>query len=371
MAEGRSHRPWGRGEGPPWWPAGEPFPPREDAAWRRMRARFFRRLALAFVMFIVVIVGLTTLVVVAVSAAFGVPQLRPGGLIAALLIWILVIGLISRSIRRFGRPFGDLIEAAGRVEAGDYSVRVPERGPGEVRGLARAFNAMSARLQRSETERRHLLADVTHELRTPITVMQGNVEALIDGVHPADREHLEGILDETRVLSRLVDDLRTLSLAEAGALALYREPLDPGELVRDTVASFAPQADAAGVSLDVAVEAGLPGVEADPVRTREVLSNVVANALRYTPRGGSVRVSASREVDAITIAVRDTGPGVDPDVLPHLFERFARSATSPGAGLGLAIAKGIVEAHGGTIAATSEPGRGTEIRFTLPLGPNG
>lgn len=338
-----------------------------------MRARFFTRLLIAFFVFLAVAVGLTTLLVLAVSAAFGAEtRVHPGAFVIAMVVWVTIFALLGRSLRRFGRPLGDLIEAAGRVEAGDYSVRVSERGPGEMRGLARAFNDMSARLQRSETERRRLLADVTHELRTPLTVMQGNVEALIDGVHPADAEHLAAILDETRVLSRLVDDLRTLSLAESGALALHREALDPGTVARDAVASFTPQADAAGVHLGVEVEAGLPPVDADPVRAREVLANIVANALRYTPRGGSVAVSVRRGEHAVALAVRDTGPGIAAEVLPHVFERFARSSTSPGAGLGLAIAKSIVEAHGGAIAATSEAGRGTEIRFTLPIaGPNG
>jgi len=167
------------------------------------------------------------------------------------------------------------------------------------------------------------------------------------------------------VLSRLVDDLRTLSVAEAGALALHRESTDLGALARDVVASFTPQADARGVDLRTDLAAGLPSVDADPVRIREVISNVVANALRYTPRGGSVTIAMAGDPAGIAVSVRDTGEGIAPEVLPHLFERFARSEGSPGAGLGLAIAKGIVTAHGGDIRATSGGG-GTEIRFTLP-----
>ena len=375
--DGTTDRPWGRRERPPWWPSEEPFPPESGEHWRHMRAHFFRRLLfglIAFLIFVLVVVGgLTTLLVLTVSAALGAgTSVHPAGLVVAVIVVVFLLALIARSVRRFGGPLGDLVEAAGRVEAGDYAARVRERGPREIRALARAFNDMSARLQRSETERRRLLADVTHELRTPLTVMQGNVEALIDGVHPADPEHLAAILDETRVLSRLIDDLRTLSLAESRALALHREPVDAEAIVRDAIASFAPQADAAGIRLGVEVEAGLPPLDADPVRAREVLTNVVANALRYTPRGGSVDVSVVRAGSMATVTIRDTGPGIAAEVLPHVFERFARSPTSPGAGLGLAIAKGIVETHGGTIAATSDAGRGTEIRFTLPLlGPSG
>jgi two-component system OmpR family sensor kinase/two-component system sensor histidine kinase BaeS len=207
---------------------------------------------------------------------------------------------------------------------------------------------------------------VTHELRTPLTVMQGNLEALLDGVYPADAEHVQPILEETRVLSRLVDDLRTLSVAEAGALTLHRESTDIGRLVVDTVASFRAQADRAGVSLTTAME-GIPSLDVDPLRLREVLSNLLSNALRYTPSGGRVDVAASASQGQVAISVHDTGPGIAPDDLPHVFERFYKSEESRGAGLGLAIAKSLVVAHGGEIEATSTLGQGTEMRFTLPL----
>jgi two-component system OmpR family sensor kinase/two-component system sensor histidine kinase BaeS len=199
--------------------------------------------------------------------------------------------------------------------------------------------------------------------------MQGNLEALLDGVYPADAEHMQPILDETRVLSRLVDDLRTLSLAEAGALTLHREPTDIAQLLTDSVASFRTQADAASVELATEIDGALPQAEIDPVRMREVLSNLLSNALRYTPRGGSVRVAA-READArVRVSVRDTGPGIAADVLPHVFDRFYKSDESRGAGLGLAIAKSLVVAHGGEIEATSTLGQGTEMRFTVPVMP--
>jgi two-component system OmpR family sensor kinase/two-component system sensor histidine kinase BaeS len=226
---------------------------------------------------------------------------------------------------------------------------------------------MSARLETSEEQRRRLLADVTHELRTPLTIMQGNLEALLDGLYPADAEHLEPILDETRVLSRLVDDLRTLSLAEAGALTLHREPTDIGDLVSDSVVSFRTQADGTGITLASAVEDALPQIEVDPVRMREVLSNLLSNALRYTPPGGRVRVSASASDGKVRVSVKDSGPGIAAEVLPHVFDRFYKSEESRGAGLGLAIAKSLVVAHGGEISATSTLGQGTEMLITLPV----
>jgi len=294
-----------------------------------------------------------------------------GGGIAAFIpltiVVLLLFGTAARGFRRFAAPLGDLIDAAENVEAGNYSVRVRARGPRELRSLASAFNSMSGRLESSERERRRLLADVTHELRTPLTIMQGNLEALLDGVYPADPAHLEPILDETRVLSRLVDDLRTLSLAEAGALTLHREPTDIGQLLTDSVASFRVQADSAGVELATVVDGVLPQLEIDPVRMREVLSNLLSNALRYTPRGGTVRVGASLSDGTVRISVRDSGPGIAAEALPHIFDRFYKSDESRGAGLGLAIAKSLVVAHGGEIDATSEVGHGTDMRFTLPI----
>jgi two-component system sensor histidine kinase BaeS len=179
---------------------------------------------------------------------------------------------------------------------------------------------------------------------------------------------LRAILEDTHVLERLIDDLRTISVAEAGALALHREDTDLAELVRDTVASFGSMASSAGVALTVEA-AGITSASVDPIRVREVLTNIVANALRYTPRGGSVSVTVTPWPEKITVAVRDSGEGIAAEVLPHVFDRFTRSPESPGAGLGLAIAKSLVTAHGGTIEVTSTPGQGTEIRFALPRTP--
>ena len=361
---------------PPWWPEGEPWPPSGPPGprvWRQMRGRFFWRVGGLFAFLFVVVFGGCTAAFWLAMLGLGLIQL-PGaanissGASGLIILGLGVIGLlvIGRALRRLAMPIGDLMEAAGRVAEGDYSARVAEHGPREVRALTRAFNAMAARLQADEETRRNLLADVTHELRTPLTVVQGNLEGLLDGVYPRDDAHLAPILEETRVLSRLVDDLRMLALAESGALKLQTEPTDLAILLSEAAASFRAQADAAGVTLSVDVPSDLPLLDLDPERMRQVLSNLIANALRYTPPGGTIGVRAGGGGERVTVSVSDTGAGIPADDLPHVFDRFYKSGDSRGTGLGLAIAKNLVAAHGGEIAAQSAPGRGTTIQFTLP-----
>jgi len=366
----RGGRRWGSHQRPSWWPENEPFPPQRWGGAPWARGGVMRRMAMFFVAAALLSVVGATFLFWTLATALGAPDVV-GNIARGVALLVVVYGFLftARSLRRLVAPTGDVIEAVGRVADGDLSTRVRERGPREARALARAFNAMTSRLEASEEQRRRLLADVSHELRTPLSVVQGNLEALVDGVHPADEAHLAAILDETKVLSRLVEDLRTLSLAESGALALHREAIDVGALVRETVESFASQAEPAGVVIDAQVATGLPQVDADPVRAREILANLVANALRYTPRGGHVSVSAHAEEPAVVFDVRDTGAGIAPEMLGRIFERFYKSAESRGAGLGLAIAKQLVEAHGGKISATSVVGQGTGIRFTLPVEP--
>jgi two-component system, OmpR family, sensor histidine kinase BaeS len=322
------------------------------------------RFGCAFLLFVLLVGSLIAVV------AWAVGQLLESGVLAFLVAAVLVIllfGSVARLFRRAGAPVGDLIEAAGRVEAGEIGTQVPERGPAEVRQLARAFNAMSVRLAANDEARRTLLADVSHELRTPLTVMQGTLEGVLDGVYPADDAHLRPILDETRVLSRLIDDLRTLSLSEAGALRLHREPTDLRPLFAEVVASHRAVADEAGVRLELDV-ADVPLVSVDPARVHQVLSNLVANALRFTPAGGRILLAASASADAVTIRVSDTGRGMQADEVEHAFDRFYRSPGSTGSGLGLSIARNLVEAHGGRIGLTSEPGSGTTVDVVLPIG---
>src|SRR5207249_6663589 len=224
-----------------------------------------------------------TVAIVLVGELLGLVGLGGSARLAAVVVLALgiaAISVIGRSIGRATAPLDDLVGAAGRVEAGHLSARVDERGPREVRSLARAFNAMGARLETDEASRRTLLADITHELRTPLTVIQGNLEGLIDGVYPADPEHLEAVLEETRTLGRLVDDLRTLALADRGALDLKREPVDLLVLTNESVAGFRAAPDAAQVSISVTANAPeLPPVQADPTRLRELLRNLLSNAL--------------------------------------------------------------------------------------------
>jgi len=285
------------------------------------------------------------------------------------LVLLLVFAMrLVRSVRGTARPIGEIIEAAGRVEAGEVGTQVLEGGPREVRALARSFNTMSRRLAEDASQRRLLLAEVSHELRTPLTVIQGTAEGMLDGLYPADRAHLERILAEARQLERLVDDLRTLALADAGALPLHREPTDVGLLVREVVAGLSASADEAGVRLTTDTDrADARELEVDPVRIRQVIGNLVGNALRHTERDREVVVSvATPAADGATITVRDTGRGMDAESAAHAFDRFWRQGEGAGAGLGLAIVRDLVTAHGGTVSLASEPGAGTTVTVELP-----
>jgi two-component system sensor histidine kinase BaeS len=226
---------------------------------------------------------------------------------------------------------------------------------------------MVERLENDERQRRSLLADVSHELRTPLAVVRGNIEAILDGVHPADEVHLGAVLEETKVIERLLEDLRTVALSEGGTLALHREPVDVAVVAADVVTSFRVAATAAGVAIVLGAPDDLPLLDADPVRLREILANLVDNALRHTPGGGQVGIDLRAADGEVRIAIADTGAGIAAELLPHVFDRFAKGPDSRGSGLGLAIAKGLVEAHGGTIAVTSALGRGTTMTVSLPV----
>jgi len=206
-----------------------------------------------------------------------------------------------------------------------------------------------------------------------VAVVPGNLEGVLDGIYPADAEHLGPVLEEVRQLSHLIDDLRTLSQSESGALELHCEPTDLAVLAAEVVSSFRPQAEALRVELSVEAPADLPLAEVDPIRIREVLVNLVANSLRHTPGGGRVTLGARLEADRrrLELTVEDNGAGIPAEQLPHIFNRFYKSLGSSGSGLGLTIAKHLVEAHGGKIGAESAPGHGTTLRFTLPLTPAG
>jgi two-component system OmpR family sensor kinase/two-component system sensor histidine kinase BaeS len=284
--------------------------------------------------------------------------------IAGLILLVTFVGVM----RRVGTPFGDIVEAADRVASGDFSTRVVERGPPPLRSVARAFNSMTGRLQSQDQQRRHLMADIAHELRTPLAVVQGRLEGLLDGVYPRDDERLSEVLEDTRILGRLIDDLRTLANAESGSLSLQKEPTDLAILIQDVANSFSAEASTRQVMIRLGDAADLPLIDVDPLRIREVLANVVSNALRHTPKDGIISVAAETERDHIVIRVTDTGTGIPAEELPKIFDRFYKSGTSRGSGLGLTIARNLVVAHGGEIKAESEAGKGTTIRISLPLG---
>ncbi len=286
------HRGWGRGptwrEGrrPRWWPEGEEWPPKDEAARHRMSRRFARRAGCFVLAVIFMVVLMVATVIWLLTMLFGQGWFSAVIAIAVVLVVALLLRGIWRGVRLSVAPMGDLIDASERIEAGEVGTQVEVRGPREIRAMGRAFNAMSSRLAADTEARRRLLADVSHELRTPISIIQGNVEGMIDGLYPPDRVHLERVLAETRHLERLIEDLRTLSLADAGALPLHREPVDLYELAADAVEGFQPQAAASGVTLSVEGSAA-PMLDLDPRRIRQVIGNLLSNALRHTPSGGS------------------------------------------------------------------------------------
>ena len=287
----------------------------------------------------------------------------------AIGIGSLIVGLVLS--RGMSRPLSNLTVATRAVSTGDLSTRVPTRYPGEMGELAVAFNQMAEDLARADELRRNLTADVAHELRTPLSVIQGKLEGVLDGVYPATAEHLEPVLEETELLTHLVEDLRLLALAEAGQLTLEKRPMDVGDLLRDAQVNFGPQAADRGVTLALDLPAELPEVVADWRRVAQVLGNLLTNALRHTPKGGCVALSATATDDMVEVAVTDTGTGIPPKDLPYVFERFwrgekSRSRAGGGTGLGLAIVKQLVELHGGMIGVESAPGAGSRFWFTLP-----
>ncbi|MGZ9166464.1 MAG: sensor histidine kinase, partial [Anaerolineales bacterium] len=251
---------------------------------------------------------------------------------------VFVIGWGARSLRRISVPLDNLLEASDKVADGDFSARVEEKGPPEVRALTRGFNSMAERLQVNDQQRRNMLADVSHELRTPLTIIQGNVEGILDGMYPADEARLKSVLEETQVLSRLIDDLRTLSLAESGALQLKREPTDLGSFMQEIVSGFEAQANEKEIKVELSLTA-VDAINIDPQRVREVLTNLLSNAFRYTPNGGAVQVNltetGSGAERSVLISIEDSGSGIASEDLGRIFDRFYKSSDSGGMGLGL------------------------------------
>jgi signal transduction histidine kinase len=278
--------------------------------------------------------------------------------------------LLARTITN---PIKALTAATTAVAEGELGRQVEVHSNDEIGDLANSFNTMSRDLSRASQQRRQMTADIAHELRTPLSIILGYTESLRDGVLPPDAETFDILHDEAEHLSRLVQDLRTLSLAETGQLALHRQPIPPLELLQTVAGKYRHQAEMQDVALAVAVAPGLPGFEVDPDRMEQVLGNLVSNALRYTPAYGEIRLTAVQPDPAhIQLAVQDNGEGIPPEALPKIFDRFykadaSRQVADGESGLGLAIARSIVRMHNGTIEAASTVGEGTTFTITLPV----
>jgi len=306
-------------------------------------------------------------------------QENPGKAIVKMMLRLLFATSILGSIigviiaRSLAAPLDQLAEAAQDIGAQDLSRRVEVRGSDEIKAVARAFNDMAAALEQAETLRSNLLADVAHELRTPLTVVQGNLRAILDDVYQLDKAEIARLYEQTRHLTRLVNDLRELAQAEAHKLTLNLGALDVVAWVQETAATFEPIAEAEDVALHVQVPQTRPQLRADKARLTQSLHNLLYNALQHTPAGGSITVRVEPVPGAVYLRVQDTGVGIAPEHLQHVFDRFyrvdrARSRDSGGTGLGLAIVRAIVEAHGGAVTAASQgPGRGSTFTIKLPL----
>jgi len=345
-----------------------------DARRRFFVRRFVGCLVFAVVSVLALLVGATIL---AFSLARQGTMGPAEGLIVlacvAAPILIVMIAMGAFALGHFGSPLAELMVAADAVAAGDLSVRVGDNGRGEMARLARRFNRMVDELARAEQGRRNLTADVAHELRTPLQIIQGNLEGVLDGVYEPTPDHIAATLDETRLLGRLVNDLQTLSLAEAGQLPLHPRPILARDLLDDAVTRFMPAAAEAGVTLKIAPGDDDLTLTVDADRLDQVLTNLIGNALRHTPAGGRVTLSAQAANGGVALAVADTGAGIDPADLPHVFDRFwrgdrsrTRARDGAGSGLGLAIARQLVRAHGGDIEVTSAPGEGATFTVYLP-----
>lgn len=289
---------------------------------------------------------------------------------AAASIIALILGVIIS--KRLTGPLAMLSSAARRLAGRDLSYRVPVTTGDEIGELARSFNHMAESLERNEKIRRNMIADAAHELRTPLAILRGNFESLQEGVTRASPEVIMSLHDEVVRISRLVNELQDMSMADAGELRLNRRVVPVEELVEKVAVPFSGEASNKNIDFNIDLEPGLPAVYADPDRMVQVMLNILGNALRYASEGGKVTLSARRDGQDVVFSIKDNGSGIAPEDLDNIFERFYRSEQSRtraggGTGLGLAIAKGIIETHGGRIWADSKIGQGSTFSFTVPI----
>jgi signal transduction histidine kinase len=301
-------------------------------------------------------------------------RLNQASITAAIIAGGLSIFIALLLVSYLLQPVRTLTRAAEAMSAGDLSQRVHMDGAGELPTLGHAFDHMAESLEQAENRRRAMTADIAHELRTPLAVQRANLEALQDDIFPLTVENLAPVLEQNRLLTRLVNDLRTLSLAEAGELALHKSATNVSRLLVEVAEHFHPQALQGDIEIKTQTMENCSNVVIDPERLEQILINLLDNALRYTPKGGSVNLDLSCKSGSLNIAVHDSGPGIPDEALPYIFDRFyrvdhARSREEGGTGLGLAIARQLVEAHQGTISARNHPGGGAvfEVAFPLPL----
>ena len=286
----------------------------------------------------------------------------------AVVLAVIIGGLLSQ---QFLRPLAELTDAIGSIKQGKFDQRVPVRTNDELGELAQAFNQMGEELQRVNQLRRQMTADIAHDLRTPLTVISGYLEGLRDGSLKPTQSRFDTLYQESQLLKRLIEDLRTLSLADAGELNLTLQPVEPIDLLQQVQTSFTPLADSQDVKLQVDTDEQLSIIRLDRDRMAQVLGNLVSNSLRFTPAGGQITLSAQQMNQTLELIVRDTGSGISPEHLQNIFARFYRVSESreqneSESGLGLAIAKSIVTAHGGHISAESTVGQGTIMRINIP-----
>lgn len=310
-----------------------------------------------------------------VEEEFLISRISRAALIAGLIAGGVALLLALFLAYTLLRPVRELTQAAAQLARGDLSQRVPVRGDDELSRLGRTFNHMADSLQQAENSRRAMTADIAHELRNPLAVQRANLEALQDGIYEMTPENLQPVIDQNLMLTRLVDDLRTLALAESGQLELERSPTDFTGLVQRVVERFTPSAHAARVELHTQIAPQAAGIHPviDPMRVEQIVANLLSNALRYSPQGGSITLSISRQDPFVRLDLRDTGPGIPEAALPYIFERFyradrSRSRQEGGTGLGLAIARQFAEAHGGRLTASNHPQGGALFTLLLPAG---